>query len=138
MQPPGTHSTLTLLLRPVTWFALIGSLSAGCVSHIYAPGTIDNPLHAISLGQTYDDMIRVMGEPDHSHCESRMGEETFILFIPLWNIIEAAGDFNPSAIQVYTYDRWGTVTIDNNNRIIRIEGKSVPPSYPKEPPRILE
>jgi hypothetical protein len=90
---------------------------------VYTPGTVGNPLYGISLGQTYGDMVRVLGEPDHSRSESRIEQESFILFIPIWNIIESIGDFNPSAIQVYSYDRWGAVTINNNNRIIRIEGK---------------
>jgi hypothetical protein len=68
-------------------------------------------------------MVRALGEPDHSHSEDRMGLETMILFIPLWSIVESIGDFNPSMMQVYTYDRFGMVTVDNNNHIIRIEAK---------------
>ncbi|MGR9072042.1 MAG: hypothetical protein ACU833_03140 [Gammaproteobacteria bacterium] len=50
-----------------------------------------------------------------------MGKEVAIIFVPIWNIVEAIGDFNPSMIQVYTYNQWGTVTIDNNNHVIRVE-----------------
>ncbi|MGZ7049252.1 MAG: hypothetical protein ACXVHO_04525 [Methanobacterium sp.] len=69
-------------------------------------------------------MVKVLGEPDKSITENRMAEEAIILFIPVWNLIETIWDFNPSMIQLYTYNKWGTVTIDNNNHIIRIEGNS--------------
>jgi hypothetical protein len=68
-------------------------------------------------------MVRILGEPDHSQSENRMGKEVAIAFVPLWNIAEWIGDFNPSAMQIYTYDRWGTITVDNNNHIIRVEAK---------------
>lgn len=95
----------------------------GCVTSVYKPGAVDNPLNQLKLGQTYNDMVKALGEPNHSRTEDRMAEETIIFFIPLWDIVESIGDFNPSMIQIYTYDQWGTVTIDNNNRIIRIEAK---------------
>lgn len=92
-----------------------------CVSKVYQPGPADSPLHRLKLGESYGDMVRVLGTPDSSRAEDRSGEETALLFVPGWNLVESAGDMNPSSIQVYTYDRWGTVTI-GNNRIIRIEG----------------
>ncbi|MBT9097524.1 hypothetical protein KFZ76_07355 [Methylovulum psychrotolerans] len=106
------------ILAILTQYLLIG-----CVSHIYKPGSTDNKLNQIKLGQTYGDMVKALGEPDHSSTENRMTEETIILFTPLWNIIEWIGDFNPSMIQIYIYDQLGTVTVDNNNHIIRIEAK---------------
>jgi hypothetical protein len=98
-------------------------LLAGCVTPVYKQGTADNPLNHLKLGQTYNDMVKALGEPNQSQSEDRMTEETIILFIPLWNIVESIGDFNPSTIQIYTYNPWGMVTIDNNNHIIRIEAK---------------
>lgn len=112
-------------MKDITRFAILAimvqSLLIGCVSHVYKPGASDNLFNQIKLGQTYGDMVKILGEPDHSRSESRMGLETVILFIPLWGIVEWLGDFNPSMMQVYTYDRLGTVTVDNNNHIIRIE-----------------
>lgn len=123
MQPFGTHSALSQITRLATQSMLIGLLLVACVSHVYKPGAAENPLNHIKLYQTYGDMVRILGEPDGSQSQDRMGMETFILFMPVWNIIESIGDFNPSTIQVYRYDRWGTVTVDNENHIIRIEGK---------------
>jgi hypothetical protein len=102
---------------------LVQSLLIGCVSHVYKPGAPDNKLNQVKLGQTYGEMVRILGEPNHSSSEDRMSQETIILFIPLWNIVEWIGDFNPSMMQVYTYDHFGTITVDNDNRIIRIEAK---------------
>lgn len=95
---------------------------AGCVSQVYQPGSSDNPFNRIKLGQGYGDMVRELGKPDQSRSEDRTGSETAILYIPVWNLVEAVGDFNPSAVQIYTYNRWGTVMI-GNNRIMRIEAK---------------
>ncbi|MFZ4699586.1 MAG: hypothetical protein ACOYMG_06010 [Candidatus Methylumidiphilus sp.] len=80
-------------------------------------------MNQVKPGQTYGDMVKILGEPDHSQSEDRMTQETILLFIPVWNIAEWIGDFNPSMMQVYTYDRFGMVTVDNNNHIIRIEAK---------------
>ena len=110
---------LNLAFRATLFLVLL----AGCVTPVYKQGAIDNPLNRLKLGQTYSDMVKVLGEPDQSRSEDRMAEETIILFIPLWNIAESIWDFNPSMIQIYTYNRWGTVTIDNNNHIIRVEAK---------------
>lgn len=99
------------------------SLLIGCVSPIHKQGLANNPLNNLELGQTYGEMVKAIGEPNQSRTEDRSVEEMMILFIPLWNIIESIGDFNPSSIQIYTYTQWGTVTIDNNNHIIRIEAK---------------
>lgn len=103
--------------------ALLGACCmVGCVSRVYQPGPADNPLNRLKLGQGYGDMVRELGKPDHSRAQDRSGQETMILFVPGWNLVESAGDFNPSSTQIYSYDRWGTVTI-GNNRIIRIEAK---------------
>jgi hypothetical protein len=108
---------------PFLLWLLIMPLIAGCVSQVYKPGPIDSPLNRVKLGQTYGDMIAILGNPNSSESEDRMAQETFILFFPVWNIAELIGDFNPSAIQIYHYDGLGKVTIDNNNKIIRIESK---------------
>jgi hypothetical protein len=97
-------------------------LLASCVSQVYQPGAADNPFNRLKLGQGYGDMVRELGKPDDSRTEDRTGQETAVLFVPGWNLVEAAGDFNPSTIQIYTYKKWGTITI-GNNRIIRIEAK---------------
>ena len=113
----------------INWMALrvaaagLGVVASGCVSHIYQPGAADNPMHQLQLGQTYGDMERVLGKPDRGHTEDLSGGELALLFLPGWNLVEAAADFHPSALQIYTYDRWGTVTVDNDNHIIRIEAK---------------
>jgi hypothetical protein len=98
-------------------------LLSGCVTSVYKQGAVDNPLNNLRLGQTYGDMVKALGEPTQSRSENRTLEETIILFIPIWNIAEWIGDFNPSTMQIYTYNKWGTVTIDNNNHIIRVEAK---------------
>jgi len=121
MQSFGTHSTMKENARFAILAILAQALLIGCVSHAYKPGASDNPLNQVKLGQTYGDMVRILGEPDHSRAEDRMGLEILIAFIPLWDIVEWLGDFNPSMMQVYTYDRLGTITVDNNNHIIRIE-----------------
>lgn len=103
--------------------AMLSIVLAGCVTPVYKQGASNNPLNNLKLGQTYNDMVKALGEPNQSRTEDRMTEETIILFIPLWNIVESIGDFNPSMIQIYTYNEWGTVTIDNNNHIVRVEAK---------------
>jgi hypothetical protein len=123
MQTAGTYSTMRRFKRLSTGLVLIGALLAGCVSHVYKPGVSDNPFNQIKLSQTYSEMVKILGEPDHSYSENRMGKEVAIAFVPLWNIAEWIGDFNPSAMQIYTYDRWGAITIDNNNHVIRVEAK---------------
>src|SRR5882672_6967364 len=82
-------------------FVLLAYSLFGCVSHIYNPGIADSPLHQLKLGQNYSDMVRVLGKPDHGRTEDRTGQEVGILFIPVWNLVEAVGDFNPSMMQVY-------------------------------------
>jgi len=95
----------------------------GCVEHVYQPGAVDNPLSQVKLGQSYGEMAKILGEPNQSRTEDRMGIETLILFLPVWGLVEVIGDFNPSMMQHYTYDKWGTVTVDNNNHVIRVESK---------------
>lgn len=102
----------------------------GCVSQVYQPGSSGHPFNKLKLGQGYGDMVRELGKPSHSHAEDRTGQETAILFVPGWNLVESAGDFNPSSVQVYAYDRLGTITI-GNNRILRIEAQE--PSGSRKP-----
>jgi len=123
MQTSRTNSTIKRISLFAILAILVQVVLIGCVSHVYKPGASDNQLNQIKLGQTYGDMVRILGDPDHSRSENRMAQETIILFIPLWDIVEWLGDFNPSMMQIYTYDRFGTITIDNNNHIIRIEAK---------------
>jgi hypothetical protein len=113
------NTFLNLAFRTTLFLVLL----AGCVPTVYKQGTVGNSLNQLKLGQNYKDMVKILGEPNQSRSEDRMTEETIILFVPLWNIVESIGDFNPSSIQIYTYNQWGTVTIDNNNHIIRIEAK---------------
>ena len=123
MQTSGTNPAMKLGKRFEALLIIVPTLLLGCVSHVYKPGLADNPFHKVKLGQTYGDMVRILGEPDSSRSEDRMAQETVILFIPLWNFAEWLGDFNPSMMQVYTYNRYGTITVDNNNHIIRVEAK---------------
>lgn len=104
---------------------IIGVLleATACVSHSVTRGSETNPMNQLKLGQTYGDMVKLLGLPDHSSSEDRSAEEMAILFLPVWGIVEAVGDFNPSMLQIYTYKKWGTVTVNNNNRIIRIDAK---------------
>lgn len=110
-------------IRLMILIILSQSFINGCVSHVYKPGKVENPLNKLQLGQTYSEMVKVLGEPDRSYSESRMAEEMIIVFIPVWNLAEWLGDFNPSTTQLYTYENWGAVMVDNNNQIIRIEAK---------------
>lgn len=109
------------MLRAIV-FLMMQWLLSGCVSQLYKPGAPENPLNRLALGQSYGDMVRIMGEPDHGTSEDRMGIETLLLFIPVWGFVEWIGDFNPSMMQIYRYDQWGVVTVDNNH-IIRVEAK---------------
>ena len=68
-------------------------------------------------------MVKILGDPDQSQREDRMGIETLILLLPLWGLVELAADFNPSMMQIYTYNKWGAVTVDNYNHVIRVEAK---------------
>jgi hypothetical protein len=123
MQSSRAYWQITGLWLAATLFQL--SMLAGCVSASYSPGEVNNPLNQLRLGQSYSDMVRVLGIPDHSQSEDRRTEETIILFVPIWNLAEAVGNFNPSSTQTYTYNRFGTITIGDENKIIRIK------AYPK-------
>ena len=94
----------------------------GCVSQVHHPGPVGHPFNRLQPGQGYGDMVRELGPPDHSFSEDRSGRETAVLFVPGWNLLESMGDFNPSSVQRYTYDRCGTIVI-GNNKILRIEAK---------------
>ena len=109
-------------LNKTIYIFLIGQLLiAGCVSHIYKPGNTENLFNKLKLGQNYGDMIHILGDPDKSSSEDRTGYELAALLILPWAIVESIWDFNPSSTQTYTYNKWGAVTMDNNNCIIRIE-----------------
>jgi hypothetical protein len=111
--------SLILMVLPLV-AGLVGVI--GCVTQTYRPGSADNPFNRLKLGQTYGDMVRVLGDPDRSQAEDRTGKEAALGQVPVWGLVEAVGDMNPSAVQIYTYDKWGTIAV-GNNKIIRIEGK---------------
>ena len=102
---------------------LLVSVVSGCTPQLYKPGNHDSPFNQLSLGQSYHDMTSLLGEPDHSREQDNSGKEVAILFIPIWNIVESIGNFNPTVVHYYSYDKWGTVAIDDKNRVIRVEGK---------------
>lgn len=124
MQVVAAHPAVSKRLRRALLTTLgAACLLSACVPHTYQPGLADNPLHQLQLGQSYGDMVRVLGEPDQSRSEDRSGKEAVLLFIPGWNLVEWFADFNPSSLQIYTYMQYGTVTIDDSNRIIRVEAR---------------
>jgi len=96
-------------------------LLAGCVSKIYRPGAPDSPLNRIQLGQSYGDMVKALGPPSQSLSQDRSGKTFATSMIPIYGLVDIASNHNPSSVQAYHYDHIGTVTIDNDNRIIRVE-----------------
>jgi len=96
------------------------SLLAGCVTQVYRPGSADNPLNHLKLGQSYGDMVRALGVPSHSESEDRSGKTMATAVIP---VVGLAAIASPTSLQIYRYDHIGTVTIDNDNRIVRIEAE---------------
>lgn len=111
------------IIKLAVTLSLIQIMLTACVTQLYKPGTEQNSLNQIKLGQTYGEMVNILGEPDHSRTEDRTAIETLLLFMPIWGFVELIADYNPSMMQVYNYDQWGTVTVDNNNHVIRVEAK---------------
>lgn len=103
-----------------TLILLTVALSVGCVSKIYRPGSSDNPLHRLNLGQSYSDMVSILGSPSRGATEDRSGKVFATAVIPVVGLAALA---SPTFLQVYRYDHVGSVTIDNDNRIVRIEAE---------------
>lgn len=95
-------------------------LMAGCVTEVYRPGSPENPLSRIKLGQSYGDMVKALGTPSESASQDRSRQTFATAMIPIVGLASIA---SPTSLQVYHYDNVGTVTIDNNNRIIRVEAE---------------
>ncbi len=95
-------------------------LMAGCVSEVYRPGSSDSALNRIKLGQSYGDMVKVLGPPSESASQDRSRQTLALGAIPIVGLASIA---SPTSLQVYHYAHLGTVTIDNNNRIIRVESE---------------
>ncbi len=104
--------------RALTFVAV--SLLAGCVTQVYRPGSAENPLNRLKLGQSYGDMIKALGAPGHGESEDRTGKTMATAVIP---VVGLAAIASPTSLQIYHYDHIGTVTIDNDNRIVRIEAE---------------
>jgi hypothetical protein len=103
-------------------------LLAGCVTEVYRPGGADNPLHGLKLGQSYGDMVKLLGLPSQSVSQDRSGETYATSMIPIVGLVVIATNNSPSSVQSYHYDRIGTVMINNSNQIVRIEGELTGPS----------
>jgi len=91
-----------------------------CVTEVYHPGAPDNPLNRIKLGQSYGDMVKTLGPPNESASQDRTRETVAESLIPIVGLASIA---SPTSLQIYHYAHLGTVTIDNNNRIIRVEAE---------------
>lgn len=96
------------------------SLLASCVTQVYRPGSADNPLNHLKLGQSYGEMVKALGVPSHSESEDRTGKTMATAVIPVVGLASIA---SPTSLQIYRYDHIGTITIDNDNRIVRIEAE---------------
>lgn len=99
---------------------IAASLIAGCVAEVYRPGAPDSLLNRIKLGQSYGDMIRTLGPPNESASQDRSSQTFAIAVIPVVGLASIA---SPTSLQTYHYEHLGTITIDNNNRIIRVEAE---------------
>lgn len=95
-------------------------LVAGCVTEVYRPGLSDNPLNRVKLGQSYSDMVKALGPPSESASQDRSRQTFATAMIPIVGIASIA---SPTSLQIYHYSNLGTITIDNNNRIIRVEAE---------------
>jgi hypothetical protein len=106
--------------RMLCYVAAAGLL-AGCVTKVYRPGSADSPLNRLKLGQSYGDMVKVLGPPAQSASQDRSGKTFATGMIPIYGLVDIATNNNPSSVQTYHYDGVGTVTIDNDNHIVRVE-----------------
>lgn len=104
-------------------YLVAAGLLAGCVTKVYRPGAPDSPLNRIKLGQSYDDMVKALGPPSQSVSQDRSNKVLAAAVIPIYGLVDIASNHNPSSVQTYHYDHVGTVTIDNDNRIIRVEAE---------------
>ena len=93
---------------------------AGCVTEVYRPGSSDNPLNRVKLGQSYGDMVKALGPPSESASQDRSRQTFATAMIPVVGLASIA---SPTSLQMYHYAHLGIVTIDNNNRIIRVEAE---------------
>jgi hypothetical protein len=112
MTPSARHSICYLVAA---------GLLAGCVTKVYRPGAPDSPLNRIKLGESYDDMVKMLGPPSESFSQDRSNKVAAAAVIPIFGLVDIASNHNPSSVQSYHYDHIGTVTIDNDDRIIRVE-----------------
>jgi len=94
---------------------------AGCVPKVYRPGSAESPLNRIKLGQSYGDMVNALGPPSESVSQDRSNKTFATAMIPVYGLVDVVSNHNPSSVQSYHYEHVGTVTIDNDNRIIRVE-----------------
>jgi hypothetical protein len=112
---------MTTRARHLIGCLVAAGLLAGCVTKVYRPGAPDNPLNRIKLGETYDDMVKMLGPPSQSVSQDRSNKVAAAAMIPIYGLVDIASNHNPSSVQSYHYDHIGTVTIDNDDRIIRVE-----------------
>ena len=108
-------------VRHLACYLVTVGLLAGCVTKVYRPGAPDSPLNRIKLGQSYGDMVKVLGPPSQSVSQDRSNKVLATAMIPIFGLVDIASNHNPSSVQSYHYDHIGTVRIDNDNRIIRVE-----------------
>ena len=112
-----------MMTRQNMWLAAVlvaTGLMTGCVSEIYHPGASDSPLNRVKLGQSYGDMVKALGLPSESVSEDRSSQTFAVAMIPVVGLASLA---SPTSLQIYHYEHLGKVTIDNNNRIIRVEAE---------------
>ena len=108
-------------MRHLICYLVAAGVLAGCVTKVYRPGAPDSPLNRIKLGQSYGDMVKVLGPPSQGISQDRSNKAFATAMIPIYGLVDIASNHNPSSVQSYHYDHVGTVTIDNDNRIIRVE-----------------
>jgi hypothetical protein len=113
---------MSTVLRILLSLAAAGLL-AGCVTKVYRPGPPESALNRLKLGQSYGDMVKVLGPPNQSVSQDRSNKTFAGGMIPIYGLVDIATNNNPSSVQSYHYDHVGTVTIDNDNRIIRVEAE---------------
>jgi hypothetical protein len=112
---------MTPSARHLICYLVAAGLLAGCVTKVYRPGAPDSPLNRIKLGESYDDMVNMLGPPSQSFSQDRSNKVAAAAMIPIYGLVDIASNHNPSSVQSYHYDHIGTVTIDNDDRIIRVE-----------------
>ena len=68
-------------------------------------------------------LVRVLRRETVRAVRFRRARLAFCLLAPTAVVAFGIWNFHPSSTHVYTYDRWGTVTIGDENRILRVEGR---------------